>query len=64
MDITRLRCGVRLDKRMKEFEHLIQVFRIKKNEEEKKQRGTASECTPNQSLMKEVIRFRSFRNAA
>jgi len=45
MDITRLRCEIRLDERMKEFEHLIQVFR--KKERKKNQRGTASEYRPN-----------------
>jgi hypothetical protein len=47
MDITRPRCEIRLDERMKAFERLIQVFQ--KRERKKKQRGIASEYKPNQS---------------
>lgn len=50
MDIARLRLEIKLDKRMKEFEGLIQALREK--EEREKQRGTASEYRTNQSPVK------------
>jgi hypothetical protein len=55
IDITLMRCEIRLDKRMKQFERLNQVFR--KNERINKTGGTASGYRPNQSPMKAVIRF-------
>jgi hypothetical protein len=49
MDTGRPGCEIGLDERMKEFEHLIQVFR-KRERKRKKQRGRAFEYRPNQSL--------------